>query len=224
MDLKGPSKLIPSSEPARRTRAATAEAEAEAEEQSRPSQTTDTTGSKVMRRTRRTPDVPSNPPPTRVTRGRTTPTPAEENETTITTKKPSSSRVTPRRGTRNTPVPDEDRSDPAPALKKSTRGKRVETIKEEDDDATVPPQTTAQKGTLTKKSQLPNRLRTAATEKDTPTEKENEPSDSGDNSQSQGAPPTRTRRTVTKAPSIKADAKEPKATTAKLTRATRSKK
>ena len=178
-----------------------------------------------MRRTRRTPDVPPNPPPTRVTRGRTTPTLTEENETTsTTTKKPSSSRVTPRRGTRNTPVPDEDKSDPAPALKKPTRGKRVETIKEEEDDATVPSKTTAHKGTLTKKSQLPARSRTTATEKDIPTEKENEPDDSGDSSQSQGAPPTRTRRTVTKALPTKADAKEPKAMTVKPTRATRSKK
>lgn len=100
----------------------------------------------------------------------------------------------------------------------------METIKEEDDDNDVPSQTAAQKGTLTKKSQLPARSRTAVTEKDTPTEKENEPSDSGDNSQSQGVPPARTRRTATKAPPTKADVKETKAATARPTRATRSKK
>jgi len=44
---------------------------AKAEEQSQSPTTTDTAGSKAVRRTRRTPDVPSNPPPTRVTRGRT---------------------------------------------------------------------------------------------------------------------------------------------------------
>ena len=163
-----------------------------------------------------------------MTRGRTTPTPTEVVETAATTtKKPNSSsnsRVAPRRGTRNTPVPDEDQPDPAPVPKRSTRGKRVETIKEEEDDATVPSQTTAQKGTLTKKSQLPSRSRTTVTEKDTPTEKENEPSDSGENSQSQGAPPTRTRRMVTKAPPTKVDAKEPKATTVRQTRTTRGKK
>ena len=177
-----------------------------------------------MRRTRRTPDVPSNPPPARVTRGRTTPTPTEENESGATVvKKPNSSRATPRRGTRNTPIPDEDQSDLVPALKKSTRGKRVETIKEED-DATVPSQTTAQKGTLTKKSQIMSRTRTAATEKDTPTEKENDPSDSGDNSQSQSAPSTRTRRTVVKAPSTRVESKESKGTMVKPTRTTRSRK
>lgn len=177
-----------------------------------------------MRRTRRTPDIPSNPPPARVTRGRTTPTPTEENESgTTVVKKPSSSRATPRRGTRNTPVPDEDQSDPVPALSKSTRGKRVETIKEED-DGTVPSQTIAQKGTLTEKSLLTTRSRTTVTEKDIPTEKENDPSDSGDNSQSQGAPPARTRRTVAKTPSTRAESKESKGTTVKPTRTTRSRK
>jgi len=163
-----------------------------------------------------------------MTRGRTTPTPTEEAETAVTTaRKPgssSNSRTTPRRGTRNTPAPDEDQPDLVPPPKKSTRGKRVETIKEEGDDDAVPSKTAAQKGTLTKKSQLPARSRTAVTEKDTPTEKENEPSDSGDNSQSQGAPPARTRGTVTKAPPTKVNAKEAKATTTRPTRATRSKK
>ena len=179
-----------------------------------------------MRRTRRTPDVPSNVPPIRATRGRTTPTPVEETET-MATKKPSSSsnsRTTPRRGTRNTPVSDDGQPEPAPALKKSTRGKRVETIKEEEDETTVLPQTTAQKGMLTEKSQLPLRSRTTVTEKESPTEKENEPSDSGDNSQSQGAPPTRARRAATKAPVVKIDAKGPKPTIARPTRVTRSKK
>lgn len=179
-----------------------------------------------MRRTRRTPDVPSNPPSTRVTRGRTTPTPVEETET-ATSKKPNSSsnsRATPRRGTRNTPVPDDGQSEPAPPLKKSTRGKRVETIKEEEDEAVVPSKTTAQKGTLKEKSQLPSRSRTTVTGKESPTEKENEPSDSGDNSQSQGAPPTRARRTTTKAPVIKADAKGSKPATGRPARVTRGKK
>jgi hypothetical protein len=179
-----------------------------------------------VRRTRRTPDVPLNPPPTRVTRGRTTPTPTEETETT-TTKKPNSSsnsRTTPRRGTRNTPVRDDGQPEPAPPPKKSTRGKRVETIKEEEDEATVPSQTAAQKGTLTEKSQLPRRSRTTVTGKESPTEKENEPSDSGDNSQSQGAPPTRARRTVAKTPAVKPDSKGPKPTTGRPTRVTRGKK
>ena len=179
-----------------------------------------------MRRTRRTPDVPLTLPPTRVTRGRTTPTPTEETETKAT-KKPNSSsnsRATPRRGTRNTPVPDDGQPEPAPPPRKATRGKRVETIKEEEDEATVPSQTTTQKGTLKEKSQLPPRSRTTVTGKESPTEKENEPSDSGDNSQSQGAPPTRARRTATKAPVVKPDSKGQKPVTGRSTRVTRGKK
>ena len=160
------------------------------------------------------PVVPPDPP-TRVTRGRTTPTPVEDGGTVTTvTKKPNSSsnlRTNPRRGTRTTPVPDEDQPGVPTARKKPTRGKRVETIKEEDD---VPPQTTTQKGPLTRKT----RLQTPSHE--SPTEKENDPSDSGENVQSQGAPQTRTRRTATKTPAVKAE----KATTARPTRVTRSKK
>jgi hypothetical protein len=62
------------------------------------------------------------------------------------------------------------------------------------------------------------------TEKVPPIEKENDPSDSGDNSQSQVAPQTRTKRTATKAPAVKADVKGQKVITAKPTRVTRNKK
>lgn len=151
-----------------------------------------------------------------------------EETQTVATKKPNSSsnsRATPRRGTRNTPVSDDGQSEPAPVLRKSTRGKRVETIKEEEDEATVPSQVAVQKGMLTEKSQLPNRSRTTVAGNESLTEKENEPSDSGDNSQSQGAPPTRARRTAAKTPVVTTDAKGSKPATTRATRVgTRGKK